>query len=236
MSYCVNCGVELDPSQKACPLCDTPVINPNESMDMEAIPPYPNEDTEMIVESMRRSSAILITMIFVIPLILCPLCNFIITGRLTWSIYVIISVIYTWVVLVTPIVLHRRRFLTGCLFVDFAATGVFLYVLNQFAMPEHNWFMKLAMPILLLVMAGIFMCIFVYRITHRAVTVISAGLAVSGCVSMFVEYLILSFIGKPVVFIWSVPVIISCFGAAILLMVISKMTKFKSSFRKRMHI
>ena len=28
MSYCVNCGVELDASAKKCPLCDTPVYNP----------------------------------------------------------------------------------------------------------------------------------------------------------------------------------------------------------------
>lgn len=30
MSYCVNCGVELDPSLTECPLCNTPVINPRE--------------------------------------------------------------------------------------------------------------------------------------------------------------------------------------------------------------
>ena len=29
MSYCVNCGVELGISLKACPLCDTPVVNPH---------------------------------------------------------------------------------------------------------------------------------------------------------------------------------------------------------------
>ena len=30
MSYCVNCGVELDASSRECPLCNTPVINPRE--------------------------------------------------------------------------------------------------------------------------------------------------------------------------------------------------------------
>ena len=29
MSYCVNCGVELDNSAKKCALCATPVVNPN---------------------------------------------------------------------------------------------------------------------------------------------------------------------------------------------------------------
>ena len=30
MSYCVNCGVELDHTLKSCPLCETPVINPRD--------------------------------------------------------------------------------------------------------------------------------------------------------------------------------------------------------------
>ena len=42
MSYCVNCGVELEPSLKKCPLCNTPVINPNELQKIgEAVSPYP---------------------------------------------------------------------------------------------------------------------------------------------------------------------------------------------------
>ena len=32
MSYCVNCGVELDASSRECPLCNTPVINPRERL------------------------------------------------------------------------------------------------------------------------------------------------------------------------------------------------------------
>ena len=28
MSYCVNCGVELDATASFCPLCHTPVLNP----------------------------------------------------------------------------------------------------------------------------------------------------------------------------------------------------------------
>ena len=28
MSYCVNCGVELGPGARECPLCRTPVVNP----------------------------------------------------------------------------------------------------------------------------------------------------------------------------------------------------------------
>ena len=30
MSYCVNCGVKLEETLNKCPLCNTPIINPNE--------------------------------------------------------------------------------------------------------------------------------------------------------------------------------------------------------------
>ncbi|MFR5846186.1 MAG: hypothetical protein ACLUEU_10705 [Oscillospiraceae bacterium] len=29
MSYCVNCGVELDPARQRCPLCGTPAWKPD---------------------------------------------------------------------------------------------------------------------------------------------------------------------------------------------------------------
>ena len=41
MSYCVNCGVELDKTCSVCPLCNTRVINPNQPVDTVSPKPYP---------------------------------------------------------------------------------------------------------------------------------------------------------------------------------------------------
>ena len=41
MSYCVNCGVELDASLEVCPLCNTPVLNPNEIERPQLKTPFP---------------------------------------------------------------------------------------------------------------------------------------------------------------------------------------------------
>ena len=43
MSYCVNCGVQLDKTAKRCPLCNTPVINPSEAIDTVSKTPYPQK-------------------------------------------------------------------------------------------------------------------------------------------------------------------------------------------------
>ena len=47
MSYCVNCGVELDATARACPLCHTPVQNPNRPVDAELPPPFPSRRKEV---------------------------------------------------------------------------------------------------------------------------------------------------------------------------------------------
>ena len=52
MSYCVNCGVKLDPSLKYCPLCNTPVINPHDLSKMQPVSPFPKEKGQ--VEVVRR--------------------------------------------------------------------------------------------------------------------------------------------------------------------------------------
>lgn len=41
MSYCVNCGVELDSTASFCPLCRTPVVNPRQPVDTGSSPPFP---------------------------------------------------------------------------------------------------------------------------------------------------------------------------------------------------
>ena len=63
MSYCVNCGVELDPSAKTCPLCGTPAWHP----ELDA-PPYFPANSAAVQPASRREAAITHD-------IACPLCR-----------------------------------------------------------------------------------------------------------------------------------------------------------------
>lgn len=60
MSYCVNCGVKLEETLNKCPLCNTPIINPNELKKAGLIPPFPVErgETEKVKS---KDGAILLT-------------------------------------------------------------------------------------------------------------------------------------------------------------------------------
>ena len=57
MSYCVNCGVELDASAKKCPLCDTPVYNPKAPEPEKQPSPFPLEKGQVEVVKKKRSGS-----------------------------------------------------------------------------------------------------------------------------------------------------------------------------------
>lgn len=237
MSYCVNCGVELDKSLKSCPLCSTPVINPNESFDvtdMNILPTYP-PDSAAVVRQLRYYAALLISIILLVPTLLCPLCNFIITGKLTWSLFVIYSVVYAWFLIVPPIFLKNNVFVK-CVWIDFAASTAFLMTMNSLTTPDRNWFAYIALPIMIYIMLGIYFSNLLYRNTHRVFSVILIFLVLAGIFSVMLEYLILSFGGSEIHFVWSVPTAVSCIGLSAVLTVISHMVRLKSSFKKRMHL
>ena len=54
MSYCVNCGVELEKSEKCCPLCGVEVHNPLDPYDPQAPRPYPQRVERLIRRKDRR--------------------------------------------------------------------------------------------------------------------------------------------------------------------------------------
>ena len=60
MSYCVNCGVELHAGVKHCPLCGTPVYNPNELRRDESAPFFCAGE-KVVPPASRREAALLLS-------------------------------------------------------------------------------------------------------------------------------------------------------------------------------
>ena len=54
MSYCVNCGVKLAPSEKKCPLCGVPVVNPRDPWVEPSHRPYPKQVERVMHRIDRR--------------------------------------------------------------------------------------------------------------------------------------------------------------------------------------
>ena len=84
MSYCVNCGVELDPGAARCPLCGTPAWKP----DPDAPSYFPTKPAEVPPASRRAAAALLTAMLASVSLC-CGVLNLLLPTERPWSLYVI---------------------------------------------------------------------------------------------------------------------------------------------------
>ena len=66
MSYCVNCGVELSPSEKTCPLCSVEVVNPRQPYDEKAVRPYPRR-LDPINARIYAAGGLALVWVFAVP-------------------------------------------------------------------------------------------------------------------------------------------------------------------------
>lgn len=101
MSYCVNCGVELDNRTEKCPLCKTPVINPNIREVPEVSPLFP-ERIYLPKAVNKRFGAFVASMVILLPNIVCTLVNRLFYPDTNWAWIVNATSLLAWVVFVSP--------------------------------------------------------------------------------------------------------------------------------------
>lgn len=239
MSYCVNCGVELDSGEKKCPLCGTPVVNPNHPCDPNAVSAYPRRVQEAAPSLVsRRMTAAIISAALVLPASICLVCNYLITGAVSWSVYILLALAVVWVASVPPLLIHRGT-LFWAIGLDVAAIGGLLYVINRLTYPMTgiNWFNTLALPLLLL---GAAMVLFVsaafrYRQPGKLYGFVVCLLAI-GVLLVGVELITNAYLGKALSPRWSLPILILCTVIALIFIVIARKIKLRNNIKKRLHM
>ncbi len=126
MSYCVNCGVELDKSAKKCALCSTPVINPNIIIE-ENVREKPFSENIQLPKSIKKEFiAFIISVIMLIPNIVMLFLNIFFIRQGFWSIYAAASSLLLWVLFVFPFFTKKSRPFLMWAF-DTAAVGGFFF-------------------------------------------------------------------------------------------------------------
>lgn len=147
MSYCVNCGVELHASAQKCALCGTAVLNPNEVGTKKPEPPFAPEPH--IPESVsRRFTAFVVSMVILIPNIVCLAFNFTVFKDTFWSFYILATSALVWTVFVFPFFTKKKKPYLMWAF-DTAAVLFYFYFFYEMLPSAGNWFLTVALPIVL---------------------------------------------------------------------------------------
>ena len=233
MSYCVNCGVELDGSADFCPLCNTPVINPKELEKQIPKEPFPKEKGQ--VESVtRKDFGVLLSTVVLATAVTCGLLNVFVFRESRWSLAVIGICIILWVIMI-PVVIYKKQPIYLSLLLDGAAVLVYLYML-AYMIQNDNWFFGLGMPIVLWVtfLAECFaLCL--RRLPRSFLTVALYVFTGAALLCIGLEILIDIYLQGETALSWSAIVATVCAIVDIAIITLLSRRRLRNEVRRRLH-
>ena len=146
MSYCVNCGVELDASAKKCVLCNTPVYNPAKPVEKNI--PTPFSEKPMIPATVKNKFvALIISYIILIPNIVCVFINLFTSPENLWFVFVASTSLLLWVVFVFPFFTKKLHPYIMWAF-DTVAVALYTFVFHAQNFGGDKWYFGIALPII----------------------------------------------------------------------------------------
>jgi hypothetical protein len=232
MSYCVNCGVELDISAQQCPLCNTPVRNPNQMVQREETP-FPKEKGAVETAN-RKDFAILLSTFVLATAVTCGLLNILVFPGRLWSLAVIGVCVILWVWLF-PIVIYRRLSVYGSLLLDGLSVALYLYMLAHM-IGSYNWCFGLGLPIVLLVTAVAELLTFCIHMLPKSFLTVALYLVTGvGLLCIGIELLITHYLYAAVYLRWSAMVLTVCAVLDIVIITMLSRRRLRGAVRRRLH-
>lgn len=233
MSYCVNCGVELESSLKECPLCHTPVMNPRE-LNKETPPsPYPI-DKGQVEEVTRKDLGILITVVLAATSVTCLLLNLLIFNSSLWSLLVIGGCL-CFLVFTLPAIFCSKVPVYVTLLSDGVSIMLYLFLIT-FVTETDAWFRQLGLPIAVLLTALAEVLALLARFVPF--TVLSCALYLFIGIPTFcviLELLIRHMLEQPYRISWSAVVLTVCVIIDFALVTILTKKRLRNEVRRRLH-
>lgn len=234
MSYCVNCGVELDPSQQRCPLCGVKVVNPAAPKNTVQENMYPESKVAQPTLAKKKVAALISAILLLIPMLTPTICDLDINGSVTWSRYVLISFIPIYSIFFSPMIFRAHRW-TYSIVLDFLSVSLALWCICRFN--GGSWFWAFALPVAAILHILVYGVYILAKHSPWNMTKIFASVIGScGLFTLLVEWLLNCsfFPGKHLE--WSLYTIIPCVVISAVLFIIDKNTHFKEALEKRFFV
>lgn len=234
MSYCVNCGVELDKTCSVCPLCNTKVINPNELVDTSSPKPFASRKGE--ADPVKRMDiTIFLSVVLLATAIVCGLLNIFTFKVNLWSLYVIGICVILWVFLLPMFFPNKIKVLLS-LTLDGLIILLYLGIIS-YLHPGNGWFIKIALPLTIVVIGMVLL--YVYILNHPKHSILSMAALFTAEVSILtaiIEVLIDNYLNEPIFLTWGAITLVCGIVIDVALITILRQTRLREEIRRRMHI
>lgn len=238
MPICPNCGVELAETEKNCPLCRTALHDTTERIATGAT--YPEkvqitEDFETLPASDKRKVFLeVFSVCSLIASLVVLAVELIISRKIWWSLYPIVSIGYIYILVCVPIffTLHRWRVLA--LLVPATPLYLFLIALVSNGMA---WFLPIGLPIVLVAETALILCVVLVIFSKRkGVNVIAIVLSGISIICAGIETVLNLYFQQRFLLSWSAVVATACLSVAVFLFYLHYRFNKGASLKKLFHL
>lgn len=140
--YCAKCGVELADTEAVCPLCGL-AAHPDIPR-TPGKPLYPRQQYP-VPQVSSWGLQIVLTTLFLMPMLICLQCDLLVNQGITWSGYVVGALLTCYVIAVLPVWFKKPN---PVIFVPSGFAAVGLYLLYISIATGGGWFLSFAFPVL----------------------------------------------------------------------------------------
>lgn len=184
--YCVNCGVKLEDTEKKCPLCGTVPYHPEIQRKSEDSLYPPDRYPEYKLNPLSVM-AIIITA-FLIPVVVCFLCDLEFSGGIVWSGYVNGALALTYIIFILPFWFKKPN---PVIFVPCDFLAIIMYAWYICYQTEGNWFFSFALPVGALFALIVTAVVALVKYVKKGYLYIFGGAFIAlGALSLLVEFLL----------------------------------------------
>lgn len=181
-------------------LDDNPIHNAVEMM-VETTLQYANKVKRDRSKDIRTLFIAAISILSFLGITICMIIDLAITGGLTWSLYPVSALVYTWLV-TTPGIIYSRKGVAISLLGISLFTMPFLFVLEKI-IGIQGLIMPLATPIFILSMIYLWIAYFLISRTKGPKYIsIAAAVFVGIPVSVGINFILSKSIGEPIIDVW----------------------------------
>ena len=232
MSYCVNCGVELDATLKKCPLCKTVVYHP-ERTEVNSEETFPKKKGEVDTVS-KKEGIVFVTVLLLTIAVTCTLLNIYVYNRNWWSIPVNGVCITLWVFFMAAIFCEKIT-VYGMILLDAIALGNYLFMISLITSSDR-WLIMIGLPILAVAFVLIEISVFLSKkLPSSLLTGTLYFFVTIAGVCVTIEATIDNYIREIIRLGWSAIVVTVCAIISVFIILILMMGRLRNSIRRRLH-
>lgn len=234
MSYCVNCGVELEKSIKKCPLCNTPVLNPNDAATMVS-PQSPYPETRGTVERASKSDLIILfSILWGSIAVCCGLLNYFVYNGTRWSLFIVGFCAIMWMLMTPPLIIKNLRKRVFALLVGITVC-VYIALIGSF-LNSYRWCIELGIPITLLVLILVEIFLTIGKFSRSVLVLSSVIFGEIAILCIGIELLIERYYGMERALRWSAIVLTICVIMIITIITMLSRRRVRTQLHRRFHL